>query len=85
MTCPRRYPVAGCLSSLPQASGWTKSKGTAADVIVTPTFQRLVWVSIELKAHFKEKLLAAHWPNLIHLFWVASFIKVATALGKKYP
>lgn len=26
VNCPRRYPVAGCLSSLPQSSGWTKSR-----------------------------------------------------------
>lgn len=29
VNCSRRYPVAGCLSSLPQASGWTRGKCTA--------------------------------------------------------
>lgn len=43
VTCPRRYPVAGCLSSLPQASGWTKSKATTesstvVEVVVSSTF-----------------------------------------------
>lgn len=29
VNCSRRYPVAGCLSSLPQTSGWTRGKCTA--------------------------------------------------------
>lgn len=65
VTCPRRYPVAGCLSSLPQASGWTKSKATAESNTV-------VHVAVNSTFWQQKCLLPPSWETYESVDWIKS-------------